>query len=304
MNNHFPFTVTPITKLSSISHELNCNFFMKRDDLFEHGGGGSKARMLQFILYKAKEEGADYILTAGGPYSNFNRALALLAPKFGFKVRLILFDKNKHIQIQSLNKRILDLSPVELIECDPNKVEETIAQEYENLILDGHKPFYIWGGGKSNEGVEAYVQCYQEIHDQVNSDFIFTALGTGTTFSGLYSANQLSLNDDKIIGVSVAREKKICSEVITDIINQYNININSINLYQHIIDDYLLGGYGCVTDELENFMNNFIFRESLIIDSIYVGKALYGTVQYIKNNQEMFAGKNVVFLNTGGIYNF
>ena len=304
MINHFQFTPTPITRIDSLSAELNCNFLMKRDDLFEHGGGGSKARMLQFILSKAKLENADYILTAGGPFSNFNRALALLGPKFGFKVRLILFNKNKHIQIKSLNKRILDLSPVEIIECEHNKVEETIAQEYENLILQGHKPFYIWGGGKSNEGVEAYAQCYQEIRNHINSDYIFTALGTGTTFSGLYAANSLSLNGDKIIGISVAREKNICIEVIKNILNHYNNNINSTILNYHIIDDYLMGGYGHANEDLVNFINNFIFKESVIIDSIYVGKALYGTVEHIKNNQEIFAGKNVIFLNTGGIYNF
>src|SRR5690606_6608694 len=104
MKNHFDFLPTPLSRMDRWSEEFGCNLFMKRDDLFEHGGGGSKARMLQYILWTAKKKQADYILTAGGPYSNFNRALALLCKKHGFRMRLVLYDKNTHINKYSLNK--------------------------------------------------------------------------------------------------------------------------------------------------------------------------------------------------------
>ncbi len=277
---------------------------MKRDDLFEFGGGGSKARMLQYILFKAKIENYNYILTAGGPYSNFNRSLALLCKKYNFKMRLVLFDKNLHIQKDSLNKRILELCNVEIVHCQSYEVERRIEIEKKSIIEKGFKPFYIWGGGKSNEGVEAYKDCFLEVLKSVSPDYIFTALGTGTTFSGLLCGKFKTKSNTKIVGVSVAREKKVCESVISEILEEFDSSIFLENSSFDIIDDYLFGGYGYVSEELENFINEFIRSEGIILDNIYVGKALFGTVEYLTNLKENYNNKTIVFLNTGGIYNF
>lgn len=302
MKNHFEFKKTPLTKLESLSNEYGCNIHMKRDDLFPHGGGGSKARMLQYIIWKAKEEGADYILTAGGPYSNFNRALALLSRKHKLKVRIVLYDNNTHIQRVSLNKKILDYCEIELVPCDPKDVVATLNKEEQSLILNGYQPYFIWGGGKSNEGVDAYIDCYKEIQMDTseNIDYIFTAIGTGTTYSGLLLGSKLIT---KIIGISVAREKNTATKVVEDIIRKYGCTSYD-NSPIEIVDDYLMGGYGYSTPELEAFIRKFIKEEGIVIDAIYVGKALFGMVQYLKKNKPIITGKTIVFLNTGGIYNF
>lgn len=277
---------------------------MKRDDLFEHGGGGSKARMLQYILYKAISEKYNCILTAGGPYSNFNRALALLANKYHIKMKLVLYDKNKHIDKLSLNRRILEVCNVDITECDPNYVAETINYEMELLKKNGFNPYYIWGGGKSNEGVEAYKDCFVEIKDKIDTDYIFTALGTGTTFSGLIAGNYQEKNKSKVIGISVAREVESCKNVVMSILNEFDYNITLEACQGIIVDDYLFGGYGGTNNDLNVFINNFIRNEGMIVDTIYVGKALYGTINYLEKIKNKIKNKNIVFINTGGIYNF
>ena len=47
---HLDFSPTPISKLDYYSRKFECNILCKRDDLFTEAGGGSKARMLQYIL--------------------------------------------------------------------------------------------------------------------------------------------------------------------------------------------------------------------------------------------------------------
>ena len=305
MKNHFNFSPTPLTKLVPWSNEFDCNVFMKREDLFEHGGGGSKARMLQYILWDAKQKKADYILTAGGPYSNFNRALALLCKKHQFRMRLVLYDKNTHIGKYSLNKRIIDYCNVDVITCPPDYVIETIDHEKKKLIDSGFVPYYIWGGGKSNEGVNAYLDAFKEIKSTLNHvDYIFTALGTGTTYSGLLAGSISEKKATKIIGISIARKKDIAENVVKEIFQNFSRDISSYLSNGMIIDDYLMGGYGNTTNELDKFILEFVQKEGLIIDSIYVGKALYGMYHYLKKNSTQMKGRTIVFINTGGLFNF
>lgn len=303
MTDHFDFQETPLTKMETLSHKFGCSIFMKRDDLFPHGGGGSKARMLQYILWNARLKGSDYILTAGGPYSNFNRALALLCRKYGLKMRLVLYDKNTHIQKDSLNKRVLDYCDVEIVECKAENVGEILKEEKELLIQKGFIPYFIWGGGKSKEGVRAYIDCFKSIEYQLNNKvkYIFTALGTGTTYSGLMLGTSGST---KVIGISVARASELASQVVEEIILEYDHNIIYDQLKGEIVDKYAMGGYGFSSSELDDFTKNIIQDEGIIFDTIYVGKALYGMTQYLEEIRQEIRGETIVFLNTGGIFNF
>ena len=84
---HLKFDVTPLEELSYYSRKFNVHCLCKRDDLFCKGGGGSKARMLQYILYPLYKEKINVLLTAGGPCSNYNRAAALLCAEMGIQNR-------------------------------------------------------------------------------------------------------------------------------------------------------------------------------------------------------------------------
>lgn len=306
--NIFP---TPVQYSPFLSELINTNFYFKRDDLYISGGGGSKARMLDYILSKAKSENAEYILTAGGPYSNFNRALALKSNKYGLKVKLVLYDKNTHLNDKNLNKRICDYCDIEYIPCEPDNVVETIENEKNKLNYLEKKYYYIWGGGKSNEGVQAYFDCVKEIKNQVDftPHYLVVPLGTGTTFSGLSLGCESFLPHTKTIGVSIARKKKEILKVIGDVIldfkksNNFDITTKTENLKDFIFDEFVLGGYGKVNKEYLLFIKDIIKNESTIFDDIYVGKALYGLYKLNKEHK-ILNNKNTVFINTGGIYNF
>jgi 1-aminocyclopropane-1-carboxylate deaminase/D-cysteine desulfhydrase-like pyridoxal-dependent ACC family enzyme len=307
--NHFSFRPTPIDRLDYLSERLGVNFFLKREDLFGIAGGGSKARMLQYILQKAKNENADYIITAGGPFSNFNRVLALMAQKSGMKVRLILYDKNTHLDRVSLNKRVCDLAGVEYVTCDPEEVAEILKLEIEKLKSSGNSPFFIWGGGQSVEGSFAYFDAVKEIKEfnQVVPDILATALGTGTTFSGLYLGGKTYFPDCLTLGISIARTKTQATPIVKQTISNLAKYLELKNQEDHpadqIVDDFLFGGYGKTSPECKEFIQNTSLKEAILFDDIYVGKALFGLCKIIENNPDM-KGKNIVFLNTGGIFNF
>lgn len=307
---HFEFSPTPISKLNSLSSELDNNIYLKREDLFDSGGGGSKARMLQYILYKAIKLKHDCIVTAGGPYSNFNRALALLCGKYNLKMYLVLYDKNSHINKISLNKRICDYCEVEYVHSSPLKVAETLSKVMNALKQKNYNPYYIWGGGKSTEGVYAYYDCIQEIASQVtlHPDYIVVPVGTGTTYTGLLIGCKVFLPNTKVIGISVARKEKEAKLVIKGLIEEFSEyyddeSIKELNDEVKIIDDYLDGGYGKISHEGQDFIKKFIIKEGLIVDEIYVGKTLFGFKNLIEDRLNL-KNKNIILMNTGGVYNF
>src|SRR6185369_10223352 len=62
---------TPIERLARFSKALGGpQIWIKRDDLTGLATGGNKARKLEFLIGDALSQGADAVITAGGPQSN------------------------------------------------------------------------------------------------------------------------------------------------------------------------------------------------------------------------------------------
>lgn len=303
------FKYSPIEYSPYLSQLTQTDFYIKREDLISTGGGGNKARMLKYILKKAKESNSTYVVTAGGPYSNFNRALAMMALQEGFKVRIILFDKNAHLNKTSLNKRICDWLGTEYVHCAPNEVEITIQTEIDKLKKEGHLPYFIWGGGKSIEGSLAYFESVREIQEQnkFRPDLLATSLATGTTFSGLFLGTKELIPECRTLGISVVRKNEdsipVVKQGIEGLARYLQLPEKKYNLSDEITEDYTMGGYGIVNSECKEFIKLASQKSGIIFDEIYVGKALFGLVDYLYKNPA-FQGKKVLFLNTGGLFNF
>ena len=133
---HLPFNPTPISVLPYFSRELQVNLISKRDDLFTEAGGGSKARMLQYILADVKPTNYDVLLTAGGPCSNFNRACALMGAKIGVPMHLVEYTDTPH-EWESLNYFLCNLAGVRKTRCEKSYVADTIEKVVEKYQEQG-----------------------------------------------------------------------------------------------------------------------------------------------------------------------
>src|SRR5438552_4434731 len=67
----------------------SARLLIKRDDAIAFGWGGNKVRKLAFVAARARAEGADTLITAGGVQSNHARATAAAAAKLGMRAVLI-----------------------------------------------------------------------------------------------------------------------------------------------------------------------------------------------------------------------
>ena len=302
---HLIFNATPVIPLPFYSDMLDVELAAKRDDLFQEGGGGSKARMLQYILADVKGN-YDVFVTAGGPYSNFNRACALMCAKLGIPMHLVEYTDYPEEYDLSLNYYLCNLCGIRTTRCGRDVVAQTIEKVMQDYQSEGLKAKFIYAGGKCIEGFYAYFDAIREIKEQkVLVDDVFLACGTGTTLTGVCAGCQEYYPNAKVHAISTARIAEVEFPVLIEDMRELNGYLHSNYDFQNMSfnDGYLCGGYAKYSNELMDTIKECISHEGMIIDPTYSGKAFFGMINIIKNNQQYFKNHKVLFWNTGGIYN-
>lgn len=304
---HLPFNPTPITSLPDYYSKLGGVILTsKRDDLFTEAMGGNKARILQYVLADISADNCDVLVTAGGPSSNYNRACALMCAKLGVPMHLIEYTDNPEEFKTSLNYYICNLVGIRKTRCKKTEVPKTIDAVLSDYQEKGIRVKFVYGGGKSVEGILAYFDAVTELSRQVETiDHLFVACGTGTTLTGICAGMQKHFPKATIHAISVARSYEVEQPVLTENMRTFNekfgtnYNFSRLSFY----DSYLCGGYAKTTPALLHCVKECITNEGMIIDPCYSGKAFYGMTQIINSNRSQYKGKNVLFWNTGGMIN-
>lgn len=294
------------TPLHETEVDYKNRYFIKRDDLTGFALGGNKARKIEYFLYDIQKRNCDYIVTYGSTESNHCRIVAAAAAKLGLKCSLILEGSKEDFSFAG-NDIMYFLSGADIIWSSADEASSIIDSQIENLKKQGHNPYFIPGGGHSNCGTQAYIEAYKEIREQsiknkIDFDYIFVASGTGTTQAGLIIGKKALNGKENIIGISIAREAHRGIEVINESIEEYirefhtDILIDSNDI---IFDDSYIGcGYADIYKEVVDTIKLMFYKNSIILDPIYTGKAFYGMLEYIK--KENITDKNILFVHTGG----
>jgi 1-aminocyclopropane-1-carboxylate deaminase/D-cysteine desulfhydrase-like pyridoxal-dependent ACC family enzyme len=274
--------------------------------LFSEAGGGSKARMLQYIMNDVSRSTYDVVVTAGGPCSNFNRACALMCAKIGVKMHLVEYTDELEEYDTSLNYFICNLADIRKTRCNRTVVAQTIESVIADYKAQGLRVKFIYGGGRTIEGIYAYYKAVEEFAHQCDTvDDVFLACGTGTTLTGICAGFQKFFPNAKIHAISTARRWEVEKPVLDEDMEMLNGLIRSTFTFDNLTfyDGYLCGGYDKATPELLDTIKECISREGMIIDPCYSGKAFYGMTQVIEANRKSFEEHKVLFWNTGGIFN-
>lgn len=299
---HFQFTPTPVIRLPYYSRKFGVDLLVKRDDFFPSALGGNKARMLQYILYPLVQRGIKRVVTAGGPCSNFNRAIALLCAEHGMDLKLVSYTDNPKEYETSLNNYLVGLTHCEYIYCEKSNVPQTIAEVMDKT--DENLTYFVYGGGKSLPGIYAYYEAVKELKAQVDViDDLFVACGTGTTLTGICAGMQAFFPNATVHGISVARSCEAEFPVLVEdmeLLNQYlgtSYDFSKLDFH----DEFLCGGYAKSCEEEAMIIKECISNEGMVIDPTYVGKAFYGMLSLLTDKK--YHGRKVLFWNTGGLIN-
>ena len=291
-------------------HEIKfggTKFLIKRDDLTGVELSGNKVRKLEYLLFQAKKEKAEFVFTCGGDQSNHARATAVAAAKLGMKTRLFLWGNEKRDTDGNL---FLDkLAGAEIFYLNKKNyafVNEIMQEESEILTGKGKHVYVIPEGGSTTLGIWGYIAFIDELRKQINLnnvDGILVAAGTGGTAAGLLAGLAQNNLNSKVYAVNVLYTegviKKKILQLAEGVVLDYNLKneINPENL--EILDGYSEEGYKKINSDKIDLVNNFFRESGILLDPAYTGKAFCGFYDnFIQKNKKA----KVLFLHTGGLF--
>ena len=303
---------TPIEQMLRLSEHLaGPSFYIKRDDCTGLASGGNKTRKLEFLVGDALQQGADMLVTQGAVQSNHVRQTAAAACRVGLKCHALLerrvpdrapdYEKTGNVFLDKLFGTTIEFRPSGL---DMNAEAEAAA---EKLRAEGHRPYFIPGGGSNAIGALGYVSCAQEIIVQskamaINFDWIVMATGSTGTQAGLVAGLHALGSSLPVMGVSVRQKHdhqvKAVSALVERTLTKLGVDGNAGT--KVLVDDGYVGeGYGLPAPSTLAAIDLAAKREGLLLDPVYSAKGFAGMVGLTKAGFFKPTDK-VLFLHTGG----
>ncbi|EFL89262.1 D-cysteine desulfhydrase [Ahrensia sp. R2A130] len=304
--------MTEIEAMPRLSAHLGGpNLFIKRDDCTGLATGGNKTRKLEFLVGEAVAEGADMLVTQGAVQSNHVRQTAAAACKVGMKCHALLerrvpkhddnYESSGNVFLDKLFGATLEHRPAGL---DMNAEAMAVT---EKLRSEGHKPYFIPGGGSNPTGALGYAVCAEEIVAQENDldkpfDWLVMATGSTGTHAGLLAGFQMLNRDLPIMGISVRqpREKQIAAVHGLTQRTLAKLGGTEISEDKVIVDDGYVGeGYGIPAGSTIEAIHLSARQEGLLLDPVYSAKGMAGLIGLVRDGF-FKPTDNVLFLHTGG----
>jgi len=260
---------------------------IKREDLIHPFVSGNKFRKLKYNLLQAKAENQSTLLTFGGAYSNHIAAVAYAGKENGFQTIGVIRGDELADKIE--NNPTLKFAQ----ECGMQfefVSRETYRLKTEATFLEQlqqqYGAFYLIPEGGTNTFA---IQGCEEIltPEDASFDYVACAIGTGGTISGLINS---VLPHQKVLGFPALKGDFLQDE-IRNFVRQDN---------WELITDYHFGGYGKVTNDLIDWINQFYEQTQIPLDPVYTGKMVFGIVDLIAKNYFPENAK-ILLIHTGGL---
>ena len=303
---------TPIEPMVRLSEQLGGpNLFIKRDDCTGLATGGNKTRKLEFLVGEALSQNADMLVTQGAVQSNHVRQTAAAACRAGLKCHALLERRvpGRSADYEETGNVLLDKVFGATLEFRPSGLDMNAEGEAatEKLRREGHRPYFIPGGGSNATGALGYAVCAQEIAQQSQSlamEFHWLVMATGSTGTqaGLVAGFHALDFDLPVMGVSVRqpREKQVnavhgLTKKTLEKLAAPTIAASEI----HVDDGYVGEGYGIPAPSTLEAISLTARNEGILLDPVYSAKGMAGLIGQVR--QGFFKpSDNVLFLHTGG----
>jgi D-cysteine desulfhydrase len=306
---------TPLQEAPRLSAALGLRVLLKRDDLTGLGLGGNKVRKLEYLVADALAQGADVLVTGGGPQSNHTALSALAARRAGIRAHLVFYGSPR-AGPPAGNGVLNQLSAAEVTYTGDNErasVDPALEATAEKLRADGHTPYVIPRGGATALGCTGYVRASLELAGQLaeaglSPTHLVLATGSCGTQAGLVAGARWLQASYRVLGVTVSRPRAECVERIR-VLARGSAELLGLELGEagggdtgvgddsiEVLAGYLGPGYGKPSPEGGAAMELMARTEGLLLDPTFTAKAMAALVDLAA---ELAPGP-VVFLHTGG----
>jgi len=303
---HLP---TPLEEMPRLREALGDGprLLVKRDDQTGLATGGNKTRKLEFLVAEALAQGADTLVTAGGPQSNHCRQTAAAAAKIGFRCVLVLGSHPLFRSEWNGNLLLDDLLGAKVHWAGDRDRNTALAEVADTLRATGGRPYVIPVGGSVPTGAVGYVAAVEELAVQLAErgeqvDRIVFASGSAGTHAGLLvgvkalglDARVEGINDDKVDGL-LAKIQRLARATAVHL----GLDLSFFEEDFILHDAYGAPGYGVITDAEREAIRLLARTEGIIVDPVYTGRALAGLIDLVR--QGVYGpDETVLFWHTGG----
>ncbi len=303
---------TPIEPMQRLSAQLGGpRLFIKRDDCTGLAGGGNKTRKLEFLVGEALKQNADILVTQGAVQSNHVRQTAAAACRYGLKSHALLERRVSHrdASYEVTGNVFLDRLFGTTLEFRPNGLDMNAEAQAvtERLRSEGHRPYFIPGGGSNPTGALGYVDVAQELVQQcadmdLHVDWLVMATGSTGTHAGLLAGFHALGADLPVMGISVRqpRERQASAVEALTQATLKKLDASPLAVGRTIVDDRFVGeGYGVPAPSTLEAIALTARLEGILLDPIYTGKGMAGLIGLVREG--FFKPTDLVlFLHTGG----
>ena len=303
---------TPFQLLTRASKRWGAGrrIWVKRDDLTGTTLTGNKVRKLEFFAAYAKARGIDTLITCGGLQSNHARATAAVCAQLGWHCELVLRGKTAEPSGNTLLDKLFG-ADIQVVEAPhyQRHLAELLEQTAERHRLLGRNPLIIPTGGSNGIGIWGYIAAARELltdfsHQGITDAAVVTATGSGGTQAGLTLGMDMASANIDVIGIAVSDDSTWFNKKVIDDIEEARKqwpDLPALRRNPITIDDFVGPGYGRAGTEIYALIAELAALEGVVLDPVYTGKAFYGMLELIKNNQ-IGAHQDIVFVHTGGIF--
>lgn len=213
---------TPLVRARRAEVALGCGpLLIKRDDLIGFGVAGNKARSLEYLVGAAVAQGAEVLVTGGGPGSNFVAAAAMAARVAGLDCELVIWGDT----VGAPNIALAAAAGAVVLPTggtDRGEVDMLVAEHAAELTAAGRQAFAVPRGGSTALGALGFFDAATElavqlaarsgpgtrsfeVGDDVLPSAIVLAVGSGGSCAGLLAGLAAWGLDVPVVGVSVSR---------------------------------------------------------------------------------------------------
>jgi len=310
---HLP---TPLHEAPNVADLLGPGqrLWVKRDDETGCTTSGNKLRKLEFYAAEAMAQGADVLLTAGSALSNHCRTTAIVARQLGMEVALLLEGPERpELDGNFLLMALVGASVRTVPEDSTYSAMDELQDMAEKLRAEGRKPYIVPPAGTAELGVVAYAKAVEELLGQceesgLRPDALTVTVGSCSTYAGMVLGAAVwsgSPEPPPVIGFSISGETSRATAKTRRLIDETAAYLGLVPCVAEgnirILDQYRGEGYGKADPSVYAFIHDVAQRTGLILDPVYTGKALAGTLAEMRSGCLQDA-REVVFVHTGGVF--
>lgn len=303
-------TPTPLEPLPQLTAELGGpEIWMKRDDLTDLALGGDKPRKLEYELARAREQGADTLVTCGSSQSNNARLTVAAARQVGIDCAVVLSrDRYEAFQGNLLAVHLMG-AKVKLVEArDHWDLEGHAMALCDELRSEGRRPHYIPVSGTTPRSCLGYVRAGLELAGQLAErnlrlDAIYLPFGTGGIFTALLLAFRERGVECPVVGISVNRDQERCRENLerwwSELCDLLDLDPRRPRGRVEIHDGFVGREYGDPTEACLDAILLLARTEGILLDPVYSGKTTSGFLAHQAAGR-WSEGQKVLLLHSGG----